>query len=398
MTKFAPARSLLSLAAAVTFGVSASVAQAEDYDLPRLLVIGTPGTSSGSFASTNGWAPVLKDQTGTNARIVPEDSEAQRYRRLTERRDIHISSVASAEIRSQTEGVGAYAGLNPTPQRVIWHHNDTPWGFVVSGESDLESMEDLKEEEDIRVAVGAFSPPMITAVRKALPAYLGLSEEEAEELITYVPASSYVENCRSVVEGKADVAYCATVSSVLSEMEGAPGGIRWLDMDQDNKEAWDAYLEHRPMTVPVTINMGVSSARGVDGLTSNFLYSVPADADDEFAYDMAKWFHQAYDDYKGSHPLSTRMSIDVFREYLDTSPLPVHEGTVRYLKEIGEWTEEDDAWNQEAIEKMDAWIAAREAALAEAREKRIKPNQDNDEYMEIFEKHTEGLEGFRTRL
>ena len=397
MTNFSPARSLLSLAAAVSLGVSATVVQAEDYDLPRLLVIGTPGTSSGSFASTNGWAPVLKDQTGANARIVPEDSEAQRYRRLTDRRDIQISSVASAEIRSQTEGVGAYAGIKPVAQRVIWHHNDTPWGFVVSGESDLESMDDLKQD-GIRVAVGAFSPPMITAARKALPAYLGLSEEEAEEMITYVPASSYVENCRSVVEGKADVAYCATVSSVLAEMEGAPGGIRWLDMDQSNKEAWDAYLAHRPMTVPVTINMGVSTAKGVDGLTSNFLYSVPADADDEFAYDMAKWFHKAYDDYKGSHPLSSRMSMEVFRDYLDTSPLPVHEGTVRYLKEIGEWTEEDDAWNQAAIEKMDAWIEARAAAMAEARDQRIAPDQNNEEYMAIFEKHTEGLEGFRTRL
>lgn len=397
MTNFSPARSLLSVAAAVSLSVSATVAQAEDYDLPRLLVIGTPGTSSGSFASTNGWAPVLKDQTGSNARIVPEDSEAQRYRRLTDRRDINISSVASAEIRSQTEGVGAYAGIKPVAQRVIWHHNDTPWGFVVSGESDLESMEDLKQD-GIRVAVGAFSPPMITAARKALPAYLGLSEEEAEEMITFVPASSYVENCRSVVEGKADVAYCATVSSVLAEMEGAPGGIRWLDMDQSNTEAWDAYLAHRPMTVPVTINMGVSTAKGVGGLTSNFLYAVPADADDEFAYDMAKWFHKAYDDYKGSHPLSSRMSMEVFRDYLDTSPLPVHDGTVRYLKEIGEWTEEDDAWNQAAIEKMDAWIEARAAAMAEARDKRIAPDQNNEEYMAIFRKHTEGLEGFRTRL
>ncbi|MFW5823357.1 MAG: TAXI family TRAP transporter solute-binding subunit [Marinobacter sp.] len=397
MSKLTPTRSLLSVATAISITLSASVAHAEDYDLPRMLVIGTPGTSSGSFASTNGWAPVLRDQTGTNARIVPEDSEAQRYRRLTERKDIQISSVASAEIRSQTEGVGAYAAINPAAQRVVWHHNDTPWGFVVSGDSDLETMEDLKKDE-IRVAEGAFSPPMITAVRKALPAYLGLSEEEAEELITYVPASSYVENCRSVVEGKADVAYCATVSSVLSEMEGSPGSIRWLDMDIDNTEAWEGYLEHRPMTVPVTIAMGVSTAKGVDGLTSNFLYSAPADADDDFAYNLAKWFHQSYDDYKGSHPLSSRMSMEVFRDYLDTTPLPVHEGTVRYLKEAGEWTEEDEARNQKAIEKMDAWVEAREAALAEAREKRIKPAQDNEEYMAIFEKHTEGLEGFRTRL
>lgn len=386
----------LSLAAALSIG-SAGLAHGADYDMPRLLVIGTPGTSSGSFASTNGWAPVFQEEVGSTTRIVPEDSETQRYRRLTDRRDLTMSSVSAAEMRFQIEGIGGYAAMKPVPQRVVWHHNDTPWGFVVSGDSDLETIEDLKKG-DVKIAQGVFSPPMVTAVTKALPAYLGLSEEEAQETLEFVPASSYVENCRSVVEGKADVAYCAPISSVLSEMEGAPGGIRWLPMDVDNKEGWAGFLEHRPMVVPVEISLGVSTARGVDGLTSNFVYSVPADADEEFAYNMARWFHQSFDEYKNTHGLAARMSLDIFRDYLDRSPLPVHEGTVRYLKEIDAWTEEDEAWNKEAAAKMDKWIEARQAALEEARENRIEASHNNDEFMAIIKKHTEGLEGFRSRL
>ncbi|HDZ55197.1 MAG TPA: TAXI family TRAP transporter solute-binding subunit [Pseudomonas xinjiangensis] len=386
----------LSLAGALAFG-SFSLAHAAEYDMPRLLVIGTPGTSSGSFASTNGWGPTLQKDLGINVRVVPEDSEVQRHRRLTERRDLALSSVSAAEMRFQIQGIGHYGTMTPVPQRVIWHHNDTPWGFVVSGDSDLHSMDDLKQG-GLKVAQGQFSPPMIAAVRDALPAYLGMTPEEGAAKFRFVPASSYVENCRTVTEGRADVAYCATVSSVMAEMEGAPGGIRWLPMDLDNAQAWAGFLEHRPMVVPGTINMGVSSAKGVDGLASNFLYAAPADVDEEFAYRMAKWFHQSFDQYKGSHPLSTRMSLDVFREYLDRSPLPVHEGTVRYLKEINVWTEEDEQWNQEAIQKMDSWVAARKAALAEAQASGIKPNANDEQFMAIVQKHTQGLEGFRTRL
>lgn len=152
------------------------------------------------------------------------------------------------------------------------------------------------------------------------------------------------------------------------------------------------------MSIPAEITFGVSTAKGVDGLTSNFIYASPADADADFAYTLAKWFHESFDDYKGTHPLATRMSLDVFRDYMDRSSVPVHEGTVRYLKEIGEWTEEDEAANQASIEKMDRWIEAREAALKEARENRIVPDEDNEDYMEIFNKHTEGLEGFKSRL
>src|SRR5690606_6546337 len=121
---------------------------------------GTPGTVTGSFASTNGWGPVLQEETGTNVRIVPEGSEAQRYRRLTERRDLTLSSVSSAELRFQIQGIGAYAAMPPVAQRIVWHHNDTPWGFVVAGDSDLHTMEDLKQA-GVSVARGQFSPPMI---------------------------------------------------------------------------------------------------------------------------------------------------------------------------------------------------------------------------------------------
>ncbi len=386
-----------ALSAAALLASSATLADDTNFEWPRLLVVATPGTGSASFASTNGWTPVLQKEVGSVARVVPEDNESMRYRRLTDRRDVAISSVSAAEMRFQIEGIGGYASTKPVAQRVLWHHNDTPWGYVVSGDSDLQSLEDLKKG-GYRVAKGMISPPMIAAVTGALPAFIGLSEAEAEKTLTYIPASSYAENCRSVVEGKADVAYCAPVSSVLSEMEGAPGGIRWLPLSRDNKVGWDGYLNHRPMLIPTEIELGVSTARGVDGATSNFVYSVPADADEDFAYHMAKWFHESYDGYKGSHPMAARMSLQQFRAYLDRSPLPVHPGTVKYLREIGAWTEQDDTWNKAAEERMDQWLQARQAAMDEARKAGVKIEFQNQAFLDILDKHTQDLEGFKSRL
>lgn len=380
----------------LSLGLTAPAA-AQDFEWPRLLVIGTPGTSSGSFASTNGWGPVLQQETGTVVRIVPEDSEPQRYARLTDRKDIAMSSVSAAEMRFQIEGIGGYSATKPVAQRVLWHHNDTPWGYVVAGNSDLQTIEDIKTK-GARVTQGMFSPPMQTAVREALPAFLGMTQEEVDDKITFVPASSYAENCRSVVEGKSDVAYCAPISSVLSEMEGAPGSIRWLSLDPANSEGWSGYLQYRPMLIPTEMSLGVSTARGKGGATSNFLYSVPADADEDFAYNMAKWIHESHAAYADTHPLAKRMSIELFRGYLDRTPLPIHEGTVKYLREIGQWTDADDEWNNAAIEKMDAWLAARTDAMAEARDAGVQIQFENQEFLDILNKHTEGLEGFRSRL
>ena len=259
--------------AAVLAATGAGVAHATEFKWPRLLVIGTPGTNSGSFASTNGWAPILQKEVGTTIRVVPEDNEPMRYRRLTDRKDIAITSVSAAEMRFQIQGIGGYAATAPSAQRLLWHHNDTPWGWVVSGDSKIKSMDDLKQG-GVRVAQGVFSPPMTFTVTKALPAYLGMNEEEAQKKLTYVPASSYAENCRAVVEGKADVTYCASTSSITSEIEGSPGGIRWLPMPASETAAWARYLEHRPMLVPAPIEIGVSTARGVPSAVSNFVYAV----------------------------------------------------------------------------------------------------------------------------
>jgi len=370
--------------------------QAQEYKWPRMLVIGTPSTSTGSFASTNGWAPVLQQETGMVVRVVPTGAEPERYNRLVNRRDIQVSSVSASEMRFQIQGITGYAAMPAKSMRMVWHHNDTPWGFVTGGKSDVQALEDLKNG-GVRFAQAASSPAMTEAVKVGIPAYLGMSPEDAEAKIEYVPTSSYGENCKSVVEGKADIAYCSPISSVLSEMEAAPGGIRWLPMPADNP-GWDAYLDINPMLVPSEMTVGVSSAKGVAGATSNFVYAVPTDADEEFVYHLAKWFDESYANYEKTHMLAARMSRDLWRGYLDRTPMPVHAGTVKYLKEIGVWTDADDEWNDAAAAKMDAWIVARDAALKEAQEAGVELNFENPDYLAILEKHTKDLEGFRSRL
>ncbi|WP_375691172.1 TAXI family TRAP transporter solute-binding subunit [Pseudooceanicola sp. LIPI14-2-Ac024] len=395
MTAFSSWRRVAPVVA-VMAGLAAGSVTAQEYQWPRLLVIGTPSTSTGSFASTNGWAPVLQQETGMVVRVVPTGAEPERYNRLTIREDIQISSVSASEMRFQIQGITGYAAMPAKSMRMIWHHNDTPWGFVTGGKSGVEALEDLKNG-GLRMAQAASSPAMTEAVTVGIPAYLGMSPEDAQSKIDYVPTSSYGENCKSVVEGKADIAYCSPISSVLSEMEAAPGSIRWLAMPADNP-GWDAYLDINPMLVPSEMTVGVSTAKGVPGATSNFVYAVATDTDADFVYNLAKWFDESFDNYAKTHMLAARMSRDLWRGYLDRTPMPVHEGTVRYLKEIGVWTDADDEWNEAAVAKMDAWIAARDAALKEAQEQGVELNFENPEYLAILDKHTKDLEGFRSRL
>lgn len=379
------------------FSPMALAEQEAPFKWPTMLRIATPTTQSATFASTNGWAPILRRDLGVNSRIIPEDSELRRYMRFVLNKEFELNSVSTAETASAIEGDDGYKTQRAAPIRVAWHQNDTPWGFAVRGDSDLKTMSDLKKK-GVRVALSAQSPPMMVGVQEALPAFIGWTREEAAENWTFVPVGSYADNCRTIPDGRADVAYVTPISSITFEMEAHPRGLRWLPMPLDDKEGWDSFLDVRPTVIPSVMTFGVKSAIGVPSIASNFLYNTRPDVDQDMIYHLAKWFHEAFDSYKDVHAIAPRMSIAHFRSFLNHNPFPVAEGTIRYLREIGEWTEEDDQWNEDAIILMDRWIAARNAAIDEAESKKVRLHFENQEYLDIFEKHTKDIPPFRTRL
>lgn len=398
MRKAAVVGSILFICAllATAFGQPV-LAQGKDFKWPSMLKVATPGTQSSNFACTNGWGPKFQAATGVSVRVIPEDGEVRRYVRFTEGKEFDLDSVTIADTAFAMEGQSGYADKRANPVRILWHHNDTPWSFVVRGDSKIKTIQDLKQK-GIRVAVASPAPPMVVCVKQALPAFLGWTPEEAAKNWTFVPAGSYAENCRSVVDGKADVSYMSPISSITYEMEAHPKKIRWLSMPLEDKAAWKRWIRIRPTTVPAEIDFGVPTVIGTDGLTSNFLYWVRPDMSAEMAYRLAKWFNEGFESYKGVHAIAPRMSLKHFRKYLKYSPFPVHEGTVRYMKEIGQWTAKDDEWNNAAIKLMDRWCKARNAALDEAKAKGVKVHWESKEYLEILKKHTAGLPPFTSRI
>jgi TRAP transporter TAXI family solute receptor len=374
-----------------------SFASAQEYKWPPLFRIGTSGTQGSTFAPTNGWGAKFGETMGTKVRIIPEDSEVRRYVRFTENKEFELNVITVSDLSYAIQGMIAYAEKRCYPVRTVWHQADTPWGFVVRGDSNIKTIYDLKRK-GIRFGLAIGQPPMVTAVKEALPAFLGWTKEEAEKNWTFVPASSYTENCRAVTDGKADVSYASPLSAVLFEMEAHPAKIRWLDMPHKDKAGWNRWLKIRPILIPTKVEIGAPSANGLEGLTSNFLYWVRADTDQEMVYQLAKWFHQSFDKYKDTHTLNKRMELRHFRNYLNHACLPVAEGTIRYLKEIGQWSEADDKWNNEAIALMDRWVKARNAALDEAKAKGVKIHWENKDYLAILEKHTKDFPVFTARI
>jgi len=386
---------------ALAFSSSGFAAQKDAGDKafqwPRILNIGTHGTGSIGFAITNGWGPMLGEHAGATVRVVPEDNEINRTMRLVKTKDLDIIAKSIGDNSVTFMGEEGYATMEQTPHSILWLFNDTTFGCMVAKDSQYKTIYDLKQK-GVKVSRSMQSPSLDKTAREALPAFLGMTSKEVSENWTFVPAGSLVENARLVTDGRADVSVTVTVSSFMYELEGHPRGIRFLAMDRSDKEGWKRFLEARPAAIPVTIDMGVPSGIGVDGFTAPILYQVRMDEDPDLVYQLAKWLHENFDQYKDIHVMAQRMSLKYFRKFLDYCDWPVHEGTVRYLKEIGQWSEKDDEWNNEALALVDRWGSARKAALEEAKSQGVRMHWQNKELQDIIKKHTAGLPAFKARM
>lgn len=333
---------------------------------------------------------MLEQSIGKTVRVIPEDSEALRYERFTDSKEFDFDSVSMGDSNLAMQGEGAYSQKKAYQVRILWHHNDTPWGFVVRGDSEIQTIYDLKKP-GVRVAVSAQSPPMVKVSKEALPAFLGWTPEEAAANWIFVPKGSYAENCLSVTDGSADVSYVSPVSTVTYEMESHPKGLRWLPMPASDKEGWARWLAIRSEIIPCKFTWGVPSAIGVESFMSNYLYWTRPDVDNEYVYRMAKWLNENYDAYKGKHTTCTRMSLEQFRSFLNYNPFPVAEGTIKYLREIGQWTATDDKAQEDNIALMERHVQARNAAMDEAKSKGIKIHYQNQEYLDTLARHMAGI-------
>lgn len=365
----------------------------EKWQWPKGIVIGTPAVGTASHAQTVALAPLLEKATGMTVRVIPEDVEAVRFKRFGEG-EFDIIAMSISELDYAVAGIGGYSDKPKFAVRALWHQNDTPWGFAVLGDSPLNSIYDIKNKPGIKIGNNNASPAMTDTVKLGLTAFLGITEKD----ITIVPFGGYTESVRSISEGKAEVALIAPTSAVTYEIAGSPQGIKYLDMPLTDKEGWKRFLAVRPTAIPAELTWGVKAALGHFGYTSNYIYWVREDTDPQLVYNLAKWLDENYNSYKDAHEACARMDMKTWRAFLNYNPAPVASGTVKYMKEVNQWTAKDDIWNKTADEVVDKYIKAWKDATAEAASKSVKVSSEDKSWLAIWSAKVTGIPRLAARI
>ena len=236
----------------------------------------------------------------------------------------------------------------------------------------------IKKIQDIR---GKRVPHIVGAstLNVKLEAYLafgGLTWKDVQ--VIEVP--SYAASLKGVTEGKLDASGGGITAPLLYELEATPQGIYWPEFPSSDTEGWKRLKAIAPWMFPGKCDFGPGFKKGQPKEIPFYAYpqlSCYAKQDANEVYAIVKAFDQTFNMYKDVDPEMPEWSI--LRAGKPPAGAPFHEGAIRYLKEKGIWTAEDDQWNNKFLARIKKVQELWKVTLQEVKSKGIA-EKDFTEY------------------
>jgi TRAP transporter TAXI family solute receptor len=353
------------LASAVAAAILASgAALAEEPKLPRSMVWSAYDLGSSGYAEATGIANALKNNYGTRIRIVPAGTSIGRMLPMVTGK-VKYGFLAN-EAFFAAEGTYDFATEQWGPQdiRIVMGRLASN-GFATAGDIGVESIADLKGKR-LGFVKGN---PSVNVKNDAYLAFGGLTRDDVE----MVWFGSYNAMKTAILANQLDAFGSVTSSANVREIEASPRGITWPPFPPEDKEGWERMSKVVSFLSPYheTRGGGISEENPVDLVGYRYpmitVYQKAATADE--VYNLVKAIDLSYDDFKETTSSSFNWKLDVAaRPPYDA---PAHEGTVRYLKEKGLWRDEDQAWQEARLERLNNVMEAWDEAQAEFTDWRI---------------------------
>ncbi|MEM6847104.1 MAG: TAXI family TRAP transporter solute-binding subunit [Pseudomonadota bacterium] len=353
-------RQLTAFTCAAFIVAPATLANANDIELPRQLSWTAYGTGSAGYNQAVAIGAALQDATGTNLRVLPGKNDVSRTEPLRRGR-VQFSATGVGGSFMAQEGVFQFGEQNWGPQRVrvLVANNGGAINLAVgvAGDIGVESYEDLKGKR-VAWVVGA---PALNVNTEAYLAYAGLTWDDVER----VDFGGFGASWKGLINGQVDAAFASTNSGLAYEAAASPRGLTWPTIDPDNADGLGRMQSIAPFFNVNKASVG-ATIDGTDGYQgAGYAYPVLVameETETDLVYNMTKAMDQLFDEYDGNAPGIGGWSIDKQNyEWV----VPYHDGAIEYFKEIGTWSDEAQAHNDNLIARQDALAAAWESLTAE---------------------------------
>jgi TRAP transporter TAXI family solute receptor len=318
-------------------------------NLPKVIAITTFKMGSLGYTLTSAFREGIEQTSTMKVRVEPYGPDVARFKPL---------KLGQSEFTMATgaQGTCASYGLfnfskkewGPQPMRIVWRGQSILLGTFVPGDSKAKTFKDIK---------GLRAPyiPGAAAYNANMASHLAFGGFTMDDMKKVV-CSGYVDALGAMVERKLDIAFAAPATPKVREAFAANGG-RWLPMPHNDKEAWARLNKLAPWFSKGVLTAGPGLKQGQSVEMAAFPYQLYAyeNLDSDIVYAFVKSMHKGYDIFKGMHKILPGWTLE--QAVKDPSPIPYHEGAIRYFKEVGVWTAEMDKRQAQQVKNFNQRVA-----------------------------------------
>jgi uncharacterized protein len=354
---------LTSLIGGLALTGMATAVAAADAKLPRSMVWSAYDLGSSGYAEASGIANALQKKYPTRIRIVPAGTSIGRLLPMATGK-VKYGYLAN-EVYFATEGTFDFADQSWGPQdlRIVLGRPATV-GLAVAKDSGVKTIADLKGKR-----VGFVKGnPSVNVKNDGYIAFGGLTRKD----IVPVWFGSYSAMKDALLANQLDAFGSVTTSSNMRQIEASPRGLIWPPFDPGNKKGWAAMQSIISFVAPVkeTKGAGLSEKNPVwlVGYRYPMITTYATTTTDE-VYNLVKAIDESFSLYNKTTASSGNWILD--RSAKTPADAPWHDGTIKYAKEKGVWSKEDQAWHDKRLARLNAVRALWDKTITEFDEMRV---------------------------
>jgi TRAP transporter TAXI family solute receptor len=342
-----------ALAAALAL---AGTAFAQDIKLPPTLTLTAYDTGSSGFSMAVAIGKAMKDKHGTDVRVLPAGNDVAR-----------LAPLRGGRAQASAMGIGVYFAQEGVFEFAVKEWGPQPLGLMLAssacnaislGVAKDTGVKDIKDLKGKRIGMVVGSP----ALNQNAFAVLAFGDLTRND-VKLVEFSSYGAMWKGMLNNEVDAAIASTISGQAKEVEASPRGLVYPPTPEADQAGWARLHKFGPYYAPhrATCGVGISKDKPVE--LPNYPYPIfvayasqPADV----VHGIVKSMIVDYAAYKDGAPGAD--GFELSRQNL-AWVLPLHEGTVKAVKEAGAWKAEFDAHQQMMVKRQGVLAGAWSAYL-----------------------------------
>lgn len=313
-------------------------------NLPTTMVWTSYDLGSSGYAEASGIADAIMKNQPVRVRIMPSGTSIGRLLPLKQGRaqygflanELYFAAEATYDFSVPTWG--------PQDVRVVLAR---PAGgsLACAGDVGINSLADLRGKRIGYVR----GNPSVNVKSDAYLAFAGLTRNDVE----VVWFGSYNAMKTAVINNQLDCFSSVTTSANMREIQASPRGLTYPPFPPGDQQGWARLREVADFFQPYreTAGAGISPQNPVNLVGYRYpILTTYANTSADEVYELAKAIDQSMDQIRTITASAGNWALD--KSGRTPADAPWHEGSIRYLKERGIWSEEDQAWQDRRLARM----------------------------------------------